>query len=153
MAREMKSSDTLQAERSAELGRKPEDEALLDLSGPPPGGLLITADPALARAFRRELRRCGECALPIEVRSNFEKALQDAGGPYRWVSLDLDAAVAPREAVRLARRRWPAARVALLSCWWSERDRIARDLADLVIHKPLRSAELRALLRPSAAAR
>jgi hypothetical protein len=37
--------------------------------------------------------------------------------------------------------------VAVLSYWWSERDSIARDLADIVIHKPLRSPEVLALLR------
>lgn len=110
-------------------------------------GLLVTADPALVRAFRRELRRCADCSTSFDVQPNFDTARRAAGGPYPWVAVDLDGDIAPSKAVRLAHRSWPAARVAVLSCWWSERDTVAGDRADVVIHKPLRSPELRAFLR------
>jgi hypothetical protein len=115
--------------------------------GAPSRGLLITADRALVRAFRRELRRCADCSTSFEVQANFGEARRAAGGPYHWVAVDLDGAIAPSAAVRRVRRSWPAARIAVLSCWWSERDTIAGDRADVVIHKPLRSPELRAFLR------
>ena len=117
------------------------------LSSGPLHGLLITADRALARAFRRELGRCAESTLPFDVRANFEQALTESADAYQWVGVDLDGAIAPSEAVRLARCSWPAARVVVLSGWWSERDVFARDLADLVIHKPLRAPELLVFLR------
>jgi hypothetical protein len=107
--------------------------------------LLITGDPVLARAFQRELRQCTDCPISFDVQPSFEEAQR--AGPYQCVTVDLDGAIAPAEAVRLARRYWPDARVAVLSYWWSERDSDARGLADLVIHKPLRQPELRAFLR------
>jgi hypothetical protein len=112
-------------------------------------GLLITSDAALARVFRRELTLCGDCPSSFDVQPAFEHARRFAG--YSCVAIDLDGAIQPAEAVRLARRAWPGARVAVLSYWWSERDAGARDLADLVIHKPLRQPELRAFLRQPAA--
>ena len=111
----------------------------------PVRGLLITSDPVLARAFQRELRQCADCPISFDVQPSFEEAQR--AGPYQCVTVDLDGAIAPAEAVRLARRYWPDARVAVLSYWWSERDSDARGLADLVIHKPLRQPELRAFLR------
>ncbi len=123
------------------LGRPPIQAPL------PPRGLLVTTDPALVRAFRRELRDCADCSVPLDVQPTIEAASSAGSASYQWVTVDLDGAAAPSEAVRLARRSWPDAHVAVLSCWWSERDTVARDLADLVIHKPLRSTELRALLR------
>jgi hypothetical protein len=64
---------------------------------------------------------------------------------YEWVAIDLDGAIAPADAVRLARRSWPRALVAVLSYRWSEDEQPARDEADHVIHKPVRAAELDAL--------
>ena len=58
---------------------------------------------------------------------------------------NLDATLAPSEAITQARSRWPGVRLAALSCWWSERDVLAREVADVVLHKPVRSSELRAL--------
>ena len=107
--------------------------------------LLITGDPVLARAFQRELRQCTNCPISFDVLPSFEEAQR--GGPYQCVTVDLDGAIAPAEAVRITRRCWPQARVAVLSYWWSERDSDARGLADVVIHKPLRQPELRAFLR------
>lgn len=119
----------------------------------PSRGLLVSADPALVRAFRRELRDCPDCSVSFDVQASIEDVRDAGGDPYRWVTIDLDAAIAPSDAVRLARRSWPEARIAVLSCWWSERDAVARDLADVVIHKPLRSTELLALLRSPTIAR
>ena len=109
-------------------------------------GLLITGDPSLARSFRRELANCAECSISFDLQANFDEAIRAGGGPYHLVTIDLDGAVAPQEAVKLARSAWPLARVAVLSFWWSEQE-IARDEAEVVIHKPLRAAELRAFLR------
>lgn len=114
---------------------------------PPLRGLLITADPALARAFRRELRDCADCTIGFDVQSSFDEAQRCGSATYDCVTVDMDGCIAPPEAVRLAHAYWPDARVALLASWWSERDAVARDRADVVIHKPLRSAELRAFLR------
>ena len=110
-------------------------------------GLLLTADRALVRSFQRELQRCADCSVCVDVESSLDEALRLAGIGYHWVAVDLDGAIAPSEGVRQARLAWPRARVAVFSCWWSERDAIARDLADIVIHKPLRSPEVLALLR------
>ena len=110
-------------------------------------GLLITANAALVRAFRRELRSCGDCSISFDVRSSLEEARRAAGKPYDCVTVDLDGGTAPSDAVRLVRRSWPHARVAVLSGWWSERDAVAWGQADVVIHKPLRAPELRAFLR------
>ena len=109
-------------------------------------GLLITADPALARAFRRELRQCADCRISFDVQHDFAEAQRGGGARYDCITVDLDGSIAPSEAVRIARLGWPDARVALLACWWSDRDRLANQ-ADVVIHKPLRSSELRAFLR------
>ena len=114
---------------------------------PPMKGLLITNDPSLARAFRRELANCTECAITFDLQANFDEAIRAGGGPYQSVTVDLDGAVAPHEAVKLARSAWPLARIAVLSFWWSELPDVALDQADVVIHKPLRAAELRAFLR------
>lgn len=113
--------------------------------------LLIARDQALVRAFQRELRRCDDCAVSFDVQPGLE-AQRVPADPYDCVTVDLDGAVAPSEAVRLARHSWPQARIAVLSHWWSEREQLARELADLVIHKPLRAAELRAFLRSPAGA-
>ena len=137
----------LRTESPNRAAAKPASALSAGLSSGPLNGLLITADRALARAFRRELGRCAESTLPFDVRANFEQALTEAADAYHWVGVDLDGAIAPSEAVRLARCSWPAARVVVLSGWWSERDVFARDLADLVIHKPLRAPELLAFLR------
>ncbi len=110
-------------------------------------GLLITGDPSLARSFRRELLNCADCSISFDLQANFDEAIRAGGGPYQCVTVDLDGAVVPEEAVKLARSAWPLARVAVLSFWWSEQSEAARDQADVVIHKPLRSAELRAFLR------
>ncbi len=110
-------------------------------------GLLITADPSLARAFRRELSNCADCAISFELQANFDEACRAGGGPYHCVTVDLDGAVVPNEAVRLVRSAWPLARIAVLSFWWSDQSNDALDQADVVIHKPLRAAELRAFLR------
>ncbi len=109
--------------------------------------LLLIADHALVRAFQRELRRCADCTVSLDPYPSFEEAEQAEPSAYHWVAVDLDGSFAPSEAVRLARRAWPDARLAVLSLCWSERDTIARDLADTVIHKPLRSVELQAFLR------
>ena len=110
-------------------------------------GLLVTGDQALARSFRRELRDCADCAIVFDVTPSLDGAPSAGAGAYDCVTVDLDGAAAPSEAVRLARRSWPNARIAVVSCWWSEREQLARDLADLVVHKPLRAPELRAFLR------
>ena len=110
-------------------------------------GLLITADPSLARAFRRELSNCTDCSVSFELQANFDEARRAGGGPYQCVTVDLDGAVAPGEAVQLARSAWPLARIAVLSFWWSEQSEAALEQANVVIHKPLRAAELRAFLR------
>ena len=115
-------------------------------TAPPTQNLLLVADTTLVRAFRRELRSCIDCSVTLEVHESFEDA-QQAGKSYHWVVVDLDGGSAPSEAVRRARKAWPNARLAVLSLCWSERDSIARDLADTVIHKPLRSVELHAFLR------
>ncbi len=109
-------------------------------------GLLITADPMLARAFLRELQRCSDCPAAFDVRSSLTEAAELAGERHRLVAVDL-AGVPPTDTVGLARRFWPSARIAVLSCWWSDQDGAARELADAVIHKPLRSSELLAFLR------
>jgi hypothetical protein len=111
-------------------------------------GLLLTESPALARAFRRELRACSTCTEAFDVLPTLEEALD--GGGYCWIAIDLDATIGPSEAMRQARAAWPDARLAVLSCWWSERDALARQSADAVLHKPVRSAELLAFLRPGA---
>ena len=110
-------------------------------------GLLITADPSLARAFRRELANCTECPISFELQANFDEACRAGGGPFQCVTVDLDGAIAPRESIRLARSAWPLARIAVLRFWWSEQSDDALDQADVIIHKPLRAAELRAFLR------
>ena len=110
-------------------------------------GLLITADPSLARSFQRELTNCTDCAISFELHANFDEACRAGGGPYQCVTVDLDGAVVSNEAVRLARSAWPLARIAVLSFWWSDQSNAALDQADVVIHKPLRAAELRAFLR------
>ena len=147
MACEVEIPQHLRAEPPNLAAAKPTSAPPAGLSSGPLHGLLITADRALARAFRRELGRCAESKLLFDVRANFEQALTEAADAYQWVGVDLDGAIAPSEAVRLARCSWPAARVVVLSGWWSERDVFARDLADLVIHKPLRAPELLAFLR------
>ncbi len=126
---------------------KLETEVHTRTSRPTLKGLLITADPSLARAFRRELTNCTDCSISFELQANFDEACRAGGGPYHCVTVDLDGAVAPNEAVRLARSAWPLARVAVLSFWWSEQSDAALEQADVVIHKPLRAAELRAFLR------
>lgn len=110
-------------------------------------GLLITGEAKLAGAFKRELQDCADCSVDLETHATQAEAACASDGPYDWVAVDLDGALAPSEAVRLARAAWGCARVAVLSCWWSERDTVARDLADVVIHKPLRSPELLAFLQ------
>ena len=109
-------------------------------------GLLITSDCALARAFRRELQRGGRI-VPLEVYPTLEHASDNADVTYAWVSVDLDGAVAPSDAVRVARRSWPGAIIAVLSYWWSDREQIARNQADHVIHKPIRAPELDAFFQ------
>jgi hypothetical protein len=112
-------------------------------------GLLLTESPALARAFRRELRNCAGCSTEFDVHT----ALDDASSndaPYRWIAIDLDATLGPSEAMRLVRERWPEARIAAMSCWWSERDVVARQTADVVLHKPVRSGELLSFLQSTA---
>ena len=109
-------------------------------------GLLITSDSALARAFRRELRRGGRI-VPLEVYPTLQRAGDNANARYAWVSVDLDGAVAPSDAVRVARCSWPGALIAVLSYWWSDREQLARDQADHVIHKPIRAPELDAFFQ------
>ena len=115
-------------------------------------GLLVTADQALVRAFRRELRVCLGPLATFDVQPAIDDARPASGEDYQWVIVDLDGVRAPADAVRLARTAWPGVRLAVLSHFWSERDSIARELADLVIHKPPRAQELRALIRPPAPA-
>ncbi len=110
-------------------------------------GLLITTDHTLARVFRREVSRCVECSLSLVTRETHEDAVGSTSGVFDWIAVDLDGAIAPSEAVRLAREAWNDTSVAVLSMWWSERDTVARELADVVIHKPLRTPELLAFLR------
>jgi hypothetical protein len=124
--------------------------------GPLPGdardeGLLITADQGLARTFLGTLRSTGGPAF--DVRSSMADAQPLGGGRHRWVVVDLDGALPPADTVGLARRIWPTARIAIISAPWSEQEVAVRGLADMVIHKPLRSHELRAFLqsRPLAA--
>lgn len=144
MVREMDRSAILQTESS---GGGSSTNGLLAERASALRGLVVTGDRALMRSFQRVLRRCADCTVSIEVRRCLEETEAAASGWYDWVAIDLDSSIAPSEGVRLARRGWPDARVAVLSYWWSERDAIARDLADIVIHKPLRSPEVLALLR------
>jgi hypothetical protein len=118
----------------------------------PDEGLLITADGALARAFLQELRRCADCSAAFDVRATLSDASELASERHRWVAIDLGGPVAPAEAVGLARRLWPVARIGVLSGWWSEHDAVARSLADVVIHKPIRAPELAVFLRADPAA-
>ena len=110
-------------------------------------GLLITADPALARAFRNALQACDDCSISFDLQSNLDEARRAGGGCYQNVTIDLDGSFVADQAVRLARDTWPDARIAVLSHWWSEREGLDREQADVVIHKPLRAAELQAFLR------
>ena len=110
-------------------------------------GLLITADPALARAFRNALQACDDCAITFDLHGNLDEARRAGGGCYQNVTIDLDGSFVADQAVRLARDTWPDARIAVLSHWWSEREELDREQADVVIHKPLRAAELQAFLR------
>ena len=110
-------------------------------------GLLITADPALARAFRNALQACADCAITFELQGNLDEARRAGGGRYQNVTIDLDGSFVADQAVRLARDTWPGARIAVLSHWWSEREGLDLEQADVVIHKPLRAAELQAFLR------
>ncbi len=110
-------------------------------------GLLITADPALARAFRSALQACHDCAITFDLQGNLDEARRAGGGCYQNVTIDLDGSFVADQAVRLARDTWPHARIAVLSNWWSEREGLDREQADVVIHKPLRAAELQAFLR------
>ena len=110
-------------------------------------GLLITADPALARAFRNALQACDDCAITFDLHGNLDEARRAGGGCYQNVTIDLDGSFVADQAVRLARDTWPDARIAVLSHWWSEREGLDREQADVVIHKPLRAAELQAFLR------
>ena len=126
---------------------KLETEVHANMSRTKVKGLLITADPSLARAFRRELSNCTDCSISFELQANFDEACRAGGGPYQCVTIDLEGTIAPNEAVRLARNAWPLARIAVLSFWWSEQPNAALEQADVVIHKPLRAAELRAFLR------
>lgn len=116
-------------------------------------GLLISADRALVRAFHRELRDGADCAVSFDVHPSLEEARLTGPGPYHWVTVDLDGAIPPSEAVRLAREHWPDSRIAVVSFWWSEREQLARQQADVVIHKPLRTPEIQAFLRSPARAR
>ncbi len=144
MVREMDRSAILQTESS---GGETSTSVLLAGRASVLRGLVVTGDRALMRSFQRMLRRCADCRVSIEIRRVLDETEPAAYDSYDWVAIDLDGAIAPSEGVRLARRGWPRARVAVLSYWWSERDSIARDLADIVIHKPLRSPEVLALLR------
>ncbi len=110
-------------------------------------GLLITADPALARAFRNALQACDDCTITFDLQGNLDEARRAGGGCYQNVTIDLDGSFVADQAVRQARDIWPDARIAVLSHWWSEREGLDREEADVVIHKPLRAAELQAVLR------
>lgn len=110
-------------------------------------GLLITGDPELARAFQFALQRCDERVISFDLQSNLDEARRSGGARYQTVALDLDGTIVPDQAVRIAREAWPDARIAVLSHWWSEREGLEREHADVVIHKPLRKAELEAFLR------
>ena len=112
-----------------------------------PRGLLITADPDLARAFQRALQGCDNCSITYELQSNLDEARRSGSARYQNVTIDLDGSVMPDQSVRLVREAWPDARIAVLCHWWSERESLAREQADVVIHKPLRTAELQAFLR------
>ncbi len=111
---------------------------------PPLRGLLVTGDTALARAFQRELKRSG-CSVSLDVYGSLEEATSRANPHYGWITIDLDGALAPLDAVRSARCSWPGALVAIVSYWWSEDERVAHAEADYVVHKPVRATELEAL--------
>lgn len=107
-------------------------------------GLLVTNDSAFARAFRRELKRSGNI-VPLEIYASLEEAASRADARCAWITIDLDGGISPSDAVRIARRSWPGALVAIVSYWWSEDERLAHTEADHVIHKPVRAPELKAL--------
>jgi len=107
-------------------------------------GLLVTNDSALARAFRRELKRLGH-SVPLDVYASLEEATSCADTRCSWITIDLDGGVSPCDAVHIARRSWPGTLVAIVSYWWSEDERLAHAEADYVIHKPVRAPELEAL--------
>jgi DNA-binding response OmpR family regulator len=113
-------------------------------------GLLITHDPGFARAFRRELERAGH-AVPIELYPSLAEAASRAATSYAWVTIDLDGGVPPADAVRVARWSWPNAVLALVRYWWSDGAPFAEASADHIIHKPVRAAELHALVIRAAA--
>ena len=115
-------------------------------------GLLITTDPAMARAFRNALQACDGCTITFDLQGNLDEARRAGGGSYQNVTIDLDGSFVADQAVRLARDTWPEARIAVVSHWWSEREGLDREQADVVIHKPLRTAELQAFLRSPAGA-
>jgi len=110
-----------------------------------PRGLLVTGDSALARAFRRELKRSGQI-VPLDIYTSLEEAASRAEPHYAWITIDLDGGVTPPDAVRVARWSWPWAVVVIVSYWWSEDEHVALADADYVIHKPVRATELAALL-------
>lgn len=110
-------------------------------SGGGQAGLLVTADGTLARAFRQELQDLTP-AFDVDVREDWCGALQEAERPYSWVAIDVGCGVIPADALRLARLSWPGARVAAVTSWWCDELDAVRPLADVVIHKPLRSAEV-----------
>jgi len=139
--------DVLQAQISPGVAGRLGGGAPTTGASPAFRGLLVTGDRTLVRAFQRELQRCADCSVAVDVQPSLDEAMRLGRDGFHWVAVDLDGTIAPSEGVRLARRSWPAARVAVLSWWWSERDAIARDLADVVIHKPLRSPEVLGLLR------
>lgn len=112
-----------------------------------PRGLLITGDPDLARAFQCALKRCDGSSIAFELQTNLDEARRSGGARYQSVTIDLDGSIVPDQAVRIAREAWPEARIAVLCHWWSERETTTREQADVVIHKPLRTAELQAFLR------
>jgi len=127
------------------VAKEPDDPARRTAGRP--RGLLITADPDLARSFQRALQHCADCSITFELQSNLDEARRSGGARYQNVTIDLDGSIVPDQAVRLAREAWPEARIAVLSHWWSEREGLERERADVVIHKPLRTAELQAFLR------
>jgi hypothetical protein len=108
-------------------------------------GLLVTADGTLARAFQQELRG-SDPAFNVHVREDWWAALQETERPYRWVAVDIGCGVIPADALRLGRLSWPQARIAAIRPWWSDGLDGARSLADVVIHKPLRTSEVTAFL-------
>lgn len=61
------------------------------------------------------------------------------------VLVDTDLLGCPEGLCQLARSLRPEVRFVGLACYWSDRETVLRECADVIVHKPLRDAEWTAL--------